>query len=252
MRQLLIILAALALLPLPDLLAADIATKKVAKEAVKAFDAEYRSPGVDQRVAAIEKVASCVHKDVVKRLLKALKRDPVTDVRIAAAKALAGQKPYARVIGQQLKPLLTDVKSQPELLVPIVKTVGALPCRQLGDVVARLIHHVDDGVVVACFEVLGEWKDLRAHRTILDFWMMYPTEYKWATGAVHRVEGGAEQAWRGKYGGASKRRARPKCVKALRAAVLAMTGEKIMTHQKFKEWCSAHKREIKAAKRVGR
>jgi hypothetical protein len=121
----------------------------------------------------------------------------------------------------------------------------------------ELMAHDDDDVVVAVFNVLGKWKELRCCLDLQAFWDSYPTEGTWSTGSVTVDTGAAGSAdataakakWQAKYGGRRKQRARPECVKALKAAIYEITGEELVKPDEFRVWRSDHKMEIRAAKR---
>ena len=184
-----------------------------------------------------------------KRTVKKKKRAVKKKVRAKKRVVKKAKKKIAR----KIKPLLYDRKTEPMITVALVKTVGKLEYRRYWERIAKLVNEsVIDDVVVACFEVIAEWKELRAHRAIKDFWGVYPDESRYVTGSVSVDTGAAgdvdqraaEAAWRGKYGDKTRFRPRPECVQALKRAVKAITGEAIEKPEVFRDWCKKNKPAI--------
>ncbi len=237
--------------------AVPVASDKEAKHELKVFQQAYATEDVDYKLDAVARLGKCVHKDVMKRLLTVLFKDPDPYVKAEAAKGLARQVPFAKEIGKRTLRLLTDDKTPPKVLAQLVYTLGALRYTKAWEPITELIAHDDDGVVIAAFRVVGDWKELRAWREIQNFWDMYPEEGKFQTGTV-KVDTGAagtkdqkaaKRKWMAKYGNKRKQRVRPECVKALKEAVKKITGEDLKKPEEFREWCRAHKAEIKKAER---
>jgi HEAT repeat protein len=193
----------------------------------------------------------------MKDLMKILHRDPDPHVRAAAARALGNQIPFAKEVARGLLPLLEDDDTDAKILEALVLTLGKLEWTRDWEAICDLITHDDDGVVIACFEVLGKWKELRAWREIQIFWDTYPEDGKFATGGVTVDTGAAgdtdqraaKAKWKAKYGNKAKQRPRPECVQALKRAVKEMTGEELEKPAEFRVWCSDNKDQIKAAER---
>ena len=234
-----------------------VATSKVAKQELKIFERDFTTVDIDFKLDALMRLKKCVHEDVTKALLKVLFRDPDPYVRAEAAKALGGQVPFAKTIGKKAVHLLRDDKLDPKILTQVIRTIGILEYRKAWEDIADLIAHEKDEVVVACFDVFRDWKDIRGWREMQMFWDMYPADGKWATGSVTVDTGAAgdvdaraaKAKWKAKYGNKAKQRPRPDCVKALKGALLAITGEELKKPAEFREWCSNHKPQIKAAER---
>ena len=233
------------------------ATAKEAAHELKVFKQNFETEDIDIKLDALVRLGKCVHKDVTATLLKLLFKDPDSHVQAEAAKGLGYQVPFAEVIGRKVVKILEDDDADPKILRELVLTIGRLDYRRCWEQIIDLIPHDDDQVVVAVFKVLGDWKELRGLREMEEFWSAYPSEGSWSTGSVTVDTGAAGSAdavaakakWMAKYGGRRKQRARPECVKALKAAVLLITGEKLEKSEELRRWRSDHKDEIKRAER---
>jgi len=233
------------------------ATAKELRHEMKIFDRDFDTVDIDFKLDALIRLSKCVHKDVMKRLVTVLYKDPDPYVKAAAAAGLSNQVPYAKEIGRKVTRILEDDDADPKVLKELVLTVGKLDYRKAWEQLADLIAHEDDKVVIAVFNVFGKWKELRAHRQILNFWQMYPEDGRWATGTVNVDTGtsgdgdqrAAKRKWMAKYGNKAKQRPRPDCVKALKAAVLKMTTEELKKPAEFRAWLKVNKLKIKEAER---
>lgn len=233
------------------------ATDKEFAHELKIFKKDFETVDVDFRLDALIRFAKCVHKKTANELLKILYKDKDPYVRAEAAKGLQFQVPHKDTIGRKTAKLLEDDKLDPMILRELILSIGELRYTRSWELIAELISHDDDKVVIACFSVIEKWKELRAWREMQMFWDMYPGAGKWATGTVTVDTGAAgdvdaraaKAKWKAKYGNKAKQRPRPDCVKALQAAILAITKEELKKPAEFREWCSNHKREIKAAER---
>jgi len=233
------------------------ATDKQARHELKIFKQSFDTEDIDFKLDAMIRLGKCVHKDVMKTLLTLLFKDPDPFVRAEAAKSLGYQIPFAELIGRKVTKILEDKDADPKILRELVRTIGTLNYRRGWELLVDLIPHDDDQVVVAVFKVLGEWKELRALQEMEEFWSAYPSEGSWSTGSVTVDTGAAgntdakaaKAKWMAKYGARRKQRARPECVKALKAAVLQITGEAIAKSEALRQWRSDHKDEIKRAER---
>ncbi len=233
------------------------ATAKELKHELKVFKRDFDTEDIDFKLDSLIRLSKCVHKDVVKKLLFIGLKDRDLFVRAEAIKGLANQVIYGEMIGRKLQPLLKDDDLDPKILTEVLITLRKLDYRRGWKETIDLMSHDDDDVVVEVFRYIGAWKELRACLEVQGFWDAYPTEGNWSTGSV-RVDTGAEGTtdqraakakWMAKYGGRRKQRARPKCVKALKAAVKEMTGVELKKPDEFRTWRSDHKMEIRAAKR---
>jgi HEAT repeat protein len=234
-----------------------VATDKDAKHELTVFEKDFDTPDVDFRLEALHRLSKCVHEDVMKRLLVIAGKDPDVYVRADAVKGLSHQSPFKSKIIPKLMPMLSDNDLDAKIQAEAILTLGVFRWTRAWEAIAELIADDDDVVVVAALKVLGEWKELRGCRAILEFWEVYPEEGKWSTGSVTVDTGSAgdedaraaKAKWMGRYGNKGKQRARAECVKAIKAAVKNLTGEEMEKVADFRQWCSDHKAEIKAAER---
>jgi len=233
------------------------ATEKEYQKELTVYTRDFDTVDIDFKLQALKRYSKCVHKNVTKDLLRLVARDKDVHVRAQAAKGIMYQVPFTKSIGPRVRKMLENDKEEPKVLAALVYSIGVLKYTKAWEEIGDLIAHENDDVVIACFWTLGEWKDLRVHREIQNFWDMYPEEGKFATGTVKVDTGAAGTAdadaakakWKAKYGNAAKLRPRPKCVKALKEAVAKMTGKKIEKPDAWREWCKDNKRLIKRAAR---
>jgi hypothetical protein len=115
------------------------------------------------------------------------------------------------------------------------------------DSVEGLSDFLDDGnddVVVLTLGMLGKWKEWTVLPDIQVLFDIYPEEDRYETGSVSvdtGAAGSADQAaakrkWMAKFGDPDKRRARPTVVKAIKKALLDITGEAIADPKALKEF----------------
>jgi hypothetical protein len=234
-----------------------VASDKEAKHELQMFDRGFDTEDIDFKLDAVIRLGKCVHEDVAKVLFKLLVRDPDPYVQMEAAKGLANQTPFAKDYVRKLARLMEDDDLDPMVLAQVIRTLGKFRYTRVWEEIADLVSHEKDVVTIACFDVLGEWKELRAWYDILMFWEAYPTEGTWSTGTV-RVDTGAagtkdaraaKAKWHAKYGSRVKQRARPDCVKALKAAVKEITGVELKSAEEFREWLDVNERKVKEAER---
>jgi hypothetical protein len=219
------------------------ASKEALKSALKTFKKEIREVDLDLRIEAVGKFAKCVHPDVAAKLMSLAVKSRDSALRHAAVRGLSLQTASKSSIRQWAKPRLVRPKGDSTFTATLVRSVGAVECRGLWKEIAALLLHPVDEVVIAAFGVLGDWKEARAYAEIVSFWKLYPKENRWETGSTTVGKGGDYAAWlkwKKKYGGPEMRRPRPNCVRALKAAVAKITGEKIDTHEKFQKWTVDH------------
>jgi hypothetical protein len=232
------------------------ATAKEAKHELKIFERDFDTADIDFKIDAVLRFAKCVHKTVMERLLKIVFKEKDPFIRAEALLGLGNQVPYKDKFAKKLKRLFDEKQLDPMILTALVKTLGKLKHTKYWEEIAKLTEHWDDDLVVACFDVIGEWKELRAHRQIQNFWNTYPEEGKWVTGSVTVDTGAAgdvdqraaEAAWRAKYGNKNRYRARAECVRALKRAVKEITGQDLKKPAEFREWCSKNRAALNKAK----
>ncbi len=102
----------------------------------------------------------------------------------------------------------------------------------------------DDDLVALALGMFGKWKVWGMLKPdILQLFEMYPKEHEFQTGSTSVDTGAAgsedqqaaKRAWMAKYGDPDKRRPRPKVVKAIKQAILDITGEKVDTLEAYKD-----------------
>lgn len=102
----------------------------------------------------------------------------------------------------------------------------------------------NDDVVAIALGMLGKWKEWTILGDVQDLFDMYPDENGWETGSAavdtgasgNEDSSAAKRKWMAKYGDPDKRRARPKVVKAIRQALLDITGEAIQDPKALREY----------------
>lgn len=102
----------------------------------------------------------------------------------------------------------------------------------------------NDDVVVCALGLLAKWQSWQSLPEMQDLYEMYPSEDKVNTGSTAVDTGAAgsadaqaaKRAWTAKYGDPDRRRARPHVVRALRAALTDITGEKFETLDALNEF----------------
>ncbi len=209
----------------------DDADSKAAKSALATFKSSFDTPDIDYQMEAIEKLASVQHPTVAKRLIKLLKTDN-KHVRQFACEGLGKQLSSARKAGPKLLKLAEDSGEEPKVSAAAVTSLGHLWYKKAEPDLRLLMKHDDDLVVIAVFKVYGEWKDPSALRDMLNFFTKYPDEKEFKTGSVtvdtgsagNEDQKAAQSKWKAKFGGQRSWRPRPKCTKAMRAALKEITG----------------------------
>jgi hypothetical protein len=128
------------------------------------------------------------------------------------------------------------------------------------DSVEALCDFLQDGnddLVATALGMLGKWKEWSVLKPeLLELFEMYPEENSYETGGTSvdtGAAGSADQAaakrrWMAKFGDPDKRRPRPKLVKALKKALLDITGEAIETPGALREFLKRPdvKRKVRA------
>lgn len=114
------------------------------------------------------------------------------------------------------------------------------------DSVEGMRAFLDDGnddVVVITLGMLGKWKEFTVLPDIQELFDIYPAEDRYETGSVSVDTGAAGSAdasaakrkWMSKFGDPDKRRARPTVVRAIKKAVLDITGVEVADPAALKE-----------------
>ncbi|MCG3135457.1 MAG: hypothetical protein HMLKMBBP_03113 [Planctomycetes bacterium] len=105
------------------------------------------------------------------------------------------------------------------------------------DALREFLLDGNDELVACALTLLAKWKVWAALPDMQDLYEMYPSEDQHNTGSTAVDTGAAgsgdaqaaKRAWMSKYGDPDRRRARPVLVRALRAALTEITGEKFET-----------------------
>ena len=125
------------------------------------------------------------------------------------------------------------------------------------DCLREFLQDGNDDLVALVMGVFGKWKEWGVLKPdFLQLFEMYPKEDEFQTGSTSVDTGAsgnsdqqaAKRAWMARYGDPDKRRPRPKVVKALKQAILDITGEKIETPEAFRDLLKRPdvKRKVKA------
>lgn len=98
------------------------------------------------------------------------------------------------------------------------------------DAVVAVLHSAEDELVTAALETMARRRLWDALPAVEKLYRMYPRENRWETGAVVDAGGTnatAKAAWMKYFGHPKKQTARPEVVKAIRKAILDMTGREV-------------------------
>jgi hypothetical protein len=112
------------------------------------------------------------------------------------------------------------------------------------ETLSEFLQDGNDDLVAGVLGMLGKWKVWTVLPQFLDLFEMYPEEDSFETGSVSVDTGAAGSAdaqaakrkWNAKYGDPDKRRPRPKLVRALKAAITEITGEKFTKPEELREF----------------
>jgi len=110
----------------------------------------------------------------------------------------------------------------------------------------------NDQLAAAAIDYFGAWGDWGALPDLEDLFRRYHDETKWKTGRVGTVRKTTigRQNWMEKYGDPRLKRARPVVTKALKRALLGITGEEIETPEALAEILARPEAEQKIKKEV--
>lgn len=124
------------------------------------------------------------------------------------------------------------------------------------EVLQEFLSDGNDDLVALALTMLGRWKQWNVLPDMLDLYELYPTEDKVNVGSSTvdtGAAGGADaqaakRKWMAKFGDPDRRRARPVLVRALRAALTEITGEKFETPENLREYLKRPdvKRKVRA------
>ena len=144
------------------------------------------------------------------------------------------------------KAALLAKRERGQILAEAVRALDALGHRDR-DTVEVLLDFLSDGnddLVAHIMTMFGKWKEWSVLPELVDLYEMYPAEDKVNMGSTSVDTGAAgsadaqsaKRAWASKYGDPDRRRARPKVVRAMRKAVLDITGEPIEDVQTLRDF----------------
>lgn len=147
-----------------------------------------------------------------------------------------------------------------QMLAEAVKVLDEIGYRDRDgvDTLREFLTDGNDDLVAFVLGTFGKWKEWSVlDPDFKDLFEMYPKEDEFNTGSTSVDTGSsgnedqqaAKRKWMAKYGDPDRRRPRPKVVKALKQAILDITGEKVDTVEAYKEFLKRPdvKRRIKAA-----
>jgi len=211
---------------------------------------------------AVQKLATCVHEDVVAEFLKVLVARPkgngledlaLKEDILAILKGL--KPPLLSQVCEGLAKVLATQRASAEVLALVVRTVGELDYRQAWrEIVALLRYGEGEVVLVAALTLLGEWKELRAHKELQAFWDKHSS----VAGGFRKPKpnGGPQSAQTKKDQADFERKhwnaVNPETLTLLRATAEEITGrDNLSDAQKFRDWCKSDegKRRISEAMR---
>lgn len=144
------------------------------------------------------------------------------------------------------KAALAAKRERGKLLAEAVRAMDTLGHRDKDsvEVMSEFLSDGNDDLVVLALGMFGKWQEWSVLRDLLDLFEYYPTEDKVNVGSSSVDTGSAgsgdQQAakrnWMAKYGDPDRRRARPPVVRALKKALLDITGETIETPEALREF----------------
>lgn len=139
-----------------------------------------------------------------------------------------------------------DESREVALTLRALRRLGTTP-KDRGASLTELLLDGDDDVAVETLGCLAAWKPtgpaLHARDGVLDvlaeIYARYPTPYRWEGGAVIDLAGTnatAKAKWEARHGDPASKRARPRLVAALYAALEALTGRTFDTPAALEAW----------------
>jgi hypothetical protein len=147
-----------------------------------------------------------------------------------------------------------------KMLAEAARLLDSLGYREKDSVEAfrEFLFDGDDDLVAMVLGMFGKWKEWSVLKPeFLELFEMYPKEDEVNVGSASVDTGAsgnadaqaAKRKWMAKYGDPDRRRPRPKVVKALKQAILDITGEKFEDPKAFREYLS--RPEVKRRVRAG-
>ena len=146
------------------------------------------------------------------------------------------------------KALIRAKRERGKMLAEAVRALDLLEYREKDsvDALREFLSDGNDDLVALSLGMLGRWKVWAVLPDLLDLFEIYPKEDEFSTGsvAVDTGAGGnedssaAKRKWMAKYGDPDRRRPRPKLVKALKKALLDITGKEFQEPKALREFMS--------------
>jgi hypothetical protein len=144
------------------------------------------------------------------------------------------------------KEMLRQKRDRGRMMAEALKVLDAHGYRDREgvEVLLELTDDGNDDLVALALGMLGKWKAWSALKEMNELFDIYPKEDSYETGSVSVDTGAAGSAdaqaakrkWMSKFGDPDKRRARPKVVKALKQALLDITGQAFETPRDLREY----------------
>lgn len=244
----------------------EISTERQARDALRTFSRAWRKKDAAKRILAVEALGAHVHAKVARRLLGIVAREKDLMVTTAAIRALHRQTPFAKRIVPRLADRLIDeaeamrkrarrgsggfltdrrtgdadtqsAEGRAQLrvtrqrgamlleLLGVLDELGWQPGKRIPDL-TPFLQDPNDELVIKTLELLARWKAVFALPAVLELYRMYPSEYRWETGAVVDVGGTdatAKARWMVRFGHPDKQRARPAVWAAIQRMLEAVT-----------------------------
>jgi len=200
-----------------------------ARAALKVFADAFKSEAAEDRVLAVEALATTWHKTVAARLLKVAADDPDAGVRRSAFQALGGQNPALRSTSRKLAKLVAaeselrrkarlkalpdyptnrfgdsllntpkgkawqaKARAEAEEWLAALKSLERLGRKpeQPGLIGREFLDDPNDELVAFAIGLLGRWKAWTALPALMDLFARYPTHDTWSSVGVRVNRGG--------------------------------------------------------------
>jgi hypothetical protein len=155
------------------------------------------------------------------------------------------------------KAMLRAKRERGKMLAEAVRALDALEYREKDsvDALREFLTDGNDDLVAMSLAMLGKWKVWPVLPDLLDLFEIYPKEDEFSTGSVTVDTGAAgnedanaaKRKWMAKFGDPDRRRPRPKVVKAVKKALLDITGKSFDDPKALREYMTEPdvKRRIK-------
>ncbi|HEU4394296.1 MAG TPA: hypothetical protein VFS92_01950 [Planctomycetota bacterium] len=144
------------------------------------------------------------------------------------------------------KALLRAKRERGKMLAEAVRALDALEYREKDsvDALREFLSDGNDDLVAMSLGMLGKWKVWPVIPDIRELFEIYPKEDEFQTGSVtvdtgaagNEDSAAAKRKWMAKFGDPDRRRPRPKVVKALKKALLDITGKQFEDPKALREF----------------